>query len=145
MTMFDKTFEIKGLLLANAPTESGNVYTMECLKMVEDQIMKSPNRITIQEMNVPERERDGIPMHEPIKSRTMAIIVGAKIIGNSLDVACETKTSRDGKKLIGIFNTVGLPNINFIPVGMGNTRKEGKFNILTDYLLKYVAIEPMSI
>ena len=109
-----------------------------------NQIINSQVKVTVQEMNVPERERDGIPAYEPIKSRTMAIILGATVINGSLDVVCETRSTRDGKKLTGMLNTIGIELLEFVPVGFGKTRINGKLNEVYDYILKYVSVDPIT-
>lgn len=136
-----QVFKITGLFEADKPTESGHVYGIDTIMKLMEVINSSAERITVQEMNVPERVRDKIPPYQPIPSRTMAYIISAEINGNSLDVICETKPSRDGRKLVGIISTVGIDNIHFIPVGYGNPGQNG---YVTDYVLKYVSIEPIS-
>lgn len=143
MSTFNKiTFEVIGLIEANIPTESGNVYTMDCLQQVVTQINANPGKIILQEMHVDEREKKGIPMYEPMQSRTMAVVVGARINGESLDLVCDTKPTRDGKKLAGIIGSLGVGAITCIPVGFGDTTKTGSTNEVRNYLLKYVAVEP---
>lgn len=143
MSTFNKvTFEVIGLIDANIPTESGNVYTMDCLQQVVMQINANPGKITLQEMHVAEREKKGIAMHEPMQSRTMAVITAARINGDSLDLVCETKPTRDGKKLGGILGSLGIGAITCIPVGFGDTVSVGALNEVRNYLLKYVAVEP---
>lgn len=136
-----QVFKIKGLFEIDKPTEGGNVYTFDTVMKLMEIINSSAERITIQEMNVPERLRDKIPPYQPIPSRTMAYLLSAELNGNSLDVTCETKPSRDGRKLVGIMSTVGIDNIHFIPVGYGYPDANG---CVTNYTLKYVSIEPIS-
>lgn len=143
MSTFNKvTFEVVGLIEAGVPTEAGNVYTMDCLVRVAEQINTNPGTLTLQEMHVSEREKKGIAMYEPMQSRTMAVILGAKINGSSLDLACETKPTRDGKKLGGILNSLGVDGAVFVPVGLGDTIAIGGVNEVRNYLLKYVSVEP---
>lgn len=134
------SYNIPGLFIANKPTESGNIYTSECLILIERQILT--NKLTVQEMNSPEREKLRIPVYEPIQSRVMAIITSVSINGDSLDCVIETKSTREGKKLNGIIDTLGgLDKLNFIPVGLGYTNEK---NEVYNYILKYVTIEPIS-
>jgi len=135
-------FKISGLIEADKPTESGNVYSMDTLVELARIINTPGERITVQEMNSPERLRDKLPPYQPIQSRVMAYLLNAEINGNSLDVVCETKPSRDGRKLVGIISTVGIDNIHFIPVGYGDRNNDG---YVIGYVLKYVSIQPISV
>jgi len=133
-------FEIKGLFTANVPTTDGYVYSLETLRLIEKQILTAKPRLTIQELHSPIREKKGVPQWEPVKSLTMAVIVDANVIDGSLDLICESRATRDGKKLSGM--RMRMPeSIEYIPVGYGNERKVGKFTEVINYILKYVTVE----
>ena len=135
-------FAIKGLFVANTPTASGNMYSGECVADILKQINSSVVKVTIQQMNSPERARNKIPAYEPIASQVMAKIVSAVVNDNSLDVVCEIKAGRNGKKLTGMLEGIGQDNLDFVPVGFGDVRKNGNISEVFNYQLKYVSVEP---
>jgi hypothetical protein len=129
------------LFNVNAQTESGNIYPAETLMAVVDQINTTKPKLTVQEMNVPERQAKSIPLWEPIKKNTMAVLDSAEIVDGVLKVQCETRLTRDGKKLAGMLSNLESSEMTFFPVGYGDGANGNK-HIITSYELKYIALEP---
>lgn len=134
-------FTIKSLF-TDSPTSSGNIYPIDCLNQICKQINSAVQKPTIQQINSAERDKKKIPAYEPIPSQVMAKITSAVVEGNSLDVICEIKPGRNGTKLKGLLETVGIEHLEFVPVGYGNTRKTEIGNVVFNYTLKYVSVEP---
>ena len=70
----------------------------------------------------------------------MASVKSAEMVGNNLIFEAECRLSRDGKKLSGMVQTLGIEEIEFVPVGYGVPDDKGIIGI--DYQLIYIAVEP---
>lgn len=128
------------LMVAGMPTiPNGEIYTMQIMQMIVERCTLKPSLI-IQEMNPVERKAKKIPLAEPWDKKIMADIVSAQIVGNKLVIACECRNNRDGRKLAGLIETVGIESLEFFPVGYGVQGANGV--IAPDYKLNYVAVEP---
>lgn len=132
-------FDIE-LFIGDTPTQSGNIYPKSTLKYICDQINTARPKITVQEMNVHEREVNHIPLWEPIKKYTMAVLDNAEIINNTLIAHCEIRLTRYGKILGILLNDTEKNIYSFTPVGYGNGEPKSP-NIITTYELKYVSLD----
>ena len=128
------------LLVADEVTESGNVYPMDSVNAIATQINNSRPKITVQEMNVNEKKSKNIPLWEPVKKYTMAVLDRAEVIDGILRVDCETRLTRDGKKLAGMINNLDSDEYKFNPVIYGYGDKKTP-HIITVCELKYVDVE----
>ncbi len=128
------------LMVAGMPTvPNGEIYSMQIMNRIVERCTLKPSLI-VQEMNPVERKAKNIPLAEPWDKKIMADIVSAQIMGTRLVINCECRNNRDGKKLQGLLQTVGIDALEFFPVGYGIQGADGVIN--PDYKLNYVAIEP---
>ena len=127
------------LMVAGMPTINGNIYPMHVLNKLVERFTLNP-KIIVQEMNPVERKMKNISLLEPWDKKTMAYVINATIVNSSLIINCECKTTREGKMLSGLIQTVGISGVDFFPVGYGVAGADGI--ISPDYRLSYVAVEP---
>lgn len=128
------------LLLADAPTRDGRIYTRELCEKIVERLNTRPS-IVIQELNLVERKLKDIRPDIVWKKKVMASIKSAQMIGNQLIFEAECRLSRDGKKLSGMVKSLGLDELEFVPVGYGIPDDKGIIGV--DYQLIYIAVEPI--
>jgi len=126
------------LLIADMPTERGRIYPQEVLERILERFTVKPE-IIIQEMNLVERELKKIPVAEPWDKKIMATVKNAEIVDGRLQITFECRLNRDGKKLSGVIDSMGIEAVEFIPVGYGTADEQGIINL--DYRLNYIAVE----
>ncbi len=129
------------LLLVDTPTQDGRIYSRELGEKIVERLNERPH-IIIQELNLVERKLKDVRADVVWKQKVMASIKSAEIIENRLVFEAECRLSRDGKKLSGMVQNLGLHEIEFVPVGYGVPDENGL--IAMDYELIYVAVEPIS-
>ena len=129
------------LMLADTPTQDGRVYPRSVCEKVVARLNERPY-IIIQELNLVERKIKDVRADVVWKQKIMASIKGAQMIENQLVFEDECRLSRDGKKLSGMVQSLGLPEIEFVPVGYGVPDDKGIIG--NDYDLIYIAVEPKS-
>jgi hypothetical protein len=129
------------LLLADTPTQDGRVYTRELCDKIVARLNERPY-IVIQELNLVERKLKDVRPDVVWKQKVMASIKSAQMIGNQLIFEAECRLSRDGKKLSGMVQSLGLEELEFVPVGYGIPDDKGVIGV--DYELIYIAVEPIA-
>ena len=127
------------LLIANMPTQDGRMYSSALCAKIAERMCQKPS-IIIQELNPVERQLKKIPMAEPWSKKIMATVVDAELIENRLVFSAECTSNRDGKKLAGMIESLGMKDLEFVPVGYGIADASGVIGI--DYRLNYIAVEP---
>lgn len=133
-------FRFKALLIkANTPTSSGYIYPEELCQNLCDRLNTRPY-IVIQEMNEVERKAKDKPLYIPWKGKDMASIKSAEFVDGNLIIEAECRLSRDGKKLSGMVQNLGLDELIFAPIGIGTQQN----NIIdVEYELTYVVVHPV--
>ena len=127
------------LIVGGMPTIDGNVYSMQILSNLVERFILKPE-IIVQEMNMVERKARNISLSEPWDKKIMGIVRKGFIANSTLFVECECKGGREGKKLAGLVQSLGVENVEFFPVGFGYTGEDGM--ISPDYKISYIAFEP---
>jgi len=139
MTTKEK-FKFKAILLvADAPTAFGRIYSRELCEKLVERLTKRPY-IVVQEFNQVERKLKNVRVDEVWKQKIMASIKSAEMVGDNLVFEAECRLSRDGKKLSGMVQTLGIEDIQFVPVGRGIPDDKGVIG--DNYEIIYVAVEP---
>ena len=127
------------LIIADRVTSSGNVYTRElCYKLIERFSLKP--YIIVQELNPLERQLKHIPLSEPWDKKIMGVVKKAEMVADMLVISVECRLTRDGKKLAGMVQTLGINDLEFMPVGYGMPDNLNRIGL--DYRLNYIAVEP---
>lgn len=126
------------LMIAGMPTDTGRIYPPEVLSRLMERFTLKPE-IIIQEMNPVERELKKIPIAEPWDKKIMATVKRAELIEGKLVIHFVCKNNKDGRKLTGIIDTMGINAIDFIPVGYGTANEAGI--VAPTYRLNYIAVE----
>lgn len=130
------------LIIADRVTSNGNVYTKElCYKLIERFTLKP--HIIIQELNPVERQLKNIPIAEPWDKKIMAVVKKGEMVGDMLVITAECRLTRDGKKLAGMVQTLGINELEFMPVGYGMPDNLNRIGL--DYRLNYIAVEPKTL
>lgn len=127
------------LLIADKVTAFNRVYNRELCEKIVERLNQRPY-IVIQEMNLVERKLKKINEDVVWKEKVMATIRSATMLDNKLVFEAECRLSRDGKVLSGMVQSLGLAEIEFVPVGRGIPDSNGVIGL--DYELIYVAVEP---
>jgi len=128
------------LLIADKPTQDNRTYSRELCEKIVKRLNERP-QIVIQELNLVERNLKKVRVDEVWKSKTMATIKSATLLDDKLVFEAECRLSRDGKKLSGMVQSLGLADLEFAPVGYGIPNEQGVIGI--EYELIYIAVEPM--
>ncbi len=127
------------LLVADKPTSNGNIYPRAlCHKLIERFTFKP--QIIIQELNPIERQLKKISLAEPWDKKIMAVVKSATMVEDNLVITAECRMTRDGKKLAGMLQTLGINAIEFMPVGYGIPDSQNRIGL--DYRLNYIAVTP---
>lgn len=135
-------FHFKAILMvADAPTQDGRIYPRELCEKIVSRLNERPY-IIIQELNLVERKLKQIRADVVWDKKIMASVKSAQMVGNNLVFEAECRLSRDGKKLSGMVQSLGLAEIEFVPVGYGVPDDMGIIGV--DYQLIYIAVEPKS-
>lgn len=127
------------LLFADMPTQEGNIYTSSLCTKLAARLCQTP-RIIIQEFNPVERRLKKVLLEEPWSKKIMADVIDAELIDNKLVFSAECRVNRDGKKLAGMIQSLGINSLEFVPVGYGVADASGMIGM--DYRLNYIAVEP---
>ena len=136
-------FKFSGVLLvADKPTADGRFYPKAVIENILGRCVMKPALI-VQEMNPVERQTKNISLAEPWDEKIMAIVLGAEMQGVNLVFHAECTNNRDGRKLKGIIQGIGMENIEFLPVGYGTVTDKNVINV--DYKLNYIAVEPKKV
>lgn len=128
------------LMLADTPTQDGRVYPMELCQKIVERLNERPY-IIIQELNLVERKLKDVRPDVVWKEKVMASVKSAEMIDNKLVFEAECRLSRDGKKLSGMVQSLGLEEIEFVPVGYGIPDENGVIGM--NYELIYISVEPI--
>lgn len=126
------------LMIAGMPTETGRIYPPDVVARLLERFTLKPE-IIIQEMNPVERELKKIPLAEPWDKKIMATVKRAEVSGGKLIIYFTCKKNKDGRKLEGIIQSMGMNAIDFVPVGYGMADERGI--VSPSYRLNYIAVE----
>jgi len=126
-------------LTAGEPTQSGNIYPEEVLLKMAIRFTQKPP-IYIQEMNEVERKAKKIPMADVWEEKIMGMVTKGEIKNKDLIFHATCLSNKHGRKLQEIIKSVGIENLDFLPVGYGTVGDKKIIN--SNYKLNFVAVEP---
>ena len=111
------------LMIADTPTQDNRVYSRELCEKITSRLNEKPH-IIIQELNIVERKLKDKRPDVVWPQKVMASIKSAQMVGNQLIFEAECRLSRDGKKLSGMVESLGLQEISSFQSVMGYRMSE---------------------
>lgn len=131
--VFEATILIIGKKLA-----SGNTYPQEIADQIVLGVTTGEQKYTVEEVAPVDRGKNGIQPYESWKQRAMATSIEARIEGNRLIMSFQIYKNQYGKKLALMLENNPPGKLEFFPVGIGDTNKDG---VVVKYKLVYISFE----
>jgi len=116
----------------------GNIYPQSIAEQIIVDVLMGKASYDIEEVSPVERRLKKIQPFNAWKEHAMADSVGAKIDDGKFIMSFKIRNNKYGKLLSSLITTNGMENIDFFPVGIGDT---GADNVVTKYKLSYISFE----